>query len=292
MWHPVDSTLVHKKSASQVLLVAAEDLGAGSLGIDVALSPDHPLAGRLPLDATLLGVEMMRQCAIAFAHRGGGVPLGWAFLMNELTFNWHGGKLPESPGQFTGRVHVRLCASRMRKGQISDLQLEADYVSGNVILGSGHGDLSVLPPQTFRAIRRNAPAMTGEDTGALGVVLAGVNQMPGVLNAQLVWNFRDRFIFDHVSDHLSGMLFARAALQSHLLVSGSQALEFSLRCENFAEYDDAVHISSSSDGSGATLTTITQSGRNIAFGRCIGPRIMGTAGPEAGRFHRQLTPAP
>lgn len=292
MWYAVDSALVHKESASQVLLLAAEGLEEGSLGIDVALSPSHPLAGRLPASATLLGVEMMRQCAIAFAHLDGDVPLGWAFLMNELSFSWHGDKLPESPGQFAGRVNVRLCASRMRKGQISDLQLEADYVSGKVILGSGHGDLSVLPPRAFRAIRRNAPAVTGENTGAPGVVLANVNQMPGVLDAQLVWNFRDSFIFDHRSDHLSGMLFARAVLQSHLLVSGSQALGFSLRCENFAEYNDAVHVSASSDGSGATLTTITQSGRNIAFGRCIGPRFPGLAGPVAGRFHRQLTPAP
>ncbi|MGO4383067.1 AfsA-related hotdog domain-containing protein [Specibacter sp. RAF43] len=291
MWHPVDSALVHKKSACQVLPVAAKDLEDGSLGFDVVLSPDHPLAGHLPINATLLGVEMMRQCAIAFAHLGGGVPLGWAFLMNELTFSWHADKLPESPGQFAGRVNMRLCDARMRKGQVSDLQLEADYVSGNVILGSGHGDLSVLPPQAFRAIRRNAPAVTGEDTGSLGVVLANIDRMPGVLDARLVWNFRDPFIFDHVSDHLSGMLFARAALQSHLLVSGAQALGFSLRCENFAEYNDAVHVSAASDGPGATLTTITQSGRNIAFGRCIGPRVADVAWPAAGRFHRQLTPA-
>ncbi|MFF5793295.1 AfsA-related hotdog domain-containing protein [Paeniglutamicibacter sp. NPDC012692] len=290
MRHTVDSSLIHKRSADQVLLLAAETSTDGSLGISVALPHGHPFTNTIPENTTLLGIELMRQCAISFAHLDGGVPKGWAFLMNELSFAWHDGMAPKTPEQFTGRVDVRLLAAKMRKDRISDLQLKADYLADGVVLGSGRGDLSTLPPQTYQAIRRNAAPATREATGPLGTVLANVRHEPEGLEAQLVWNQNDRFIFDHPSDHLSGMLLTSAVLQAHLLLTGSQAQDVSLRCENFAEYDQITRVSTSLTASGETRTTITQSGRNIAFGSCGGHRATDTTGPAVGQFHRQLKP--
>jgi hypothetical protein len=287
MQYTFDSSLVHKTSPDQVLLVSAEPAAGGALSLDVAVPPGHPLANTVPANSTLLGVELMRQCAIAFAHLAAGVPPGWAFLMNELTFSWHGESIPDNAGQFAGRVDVRLRNVKMRKGQVSDLQLEADYVSGGVVVGSGCGDLSCLPPRTYQAIRRNAPKAALESTGLLGAVLADVRRAAGALDGLLVWNQGDRFIFDHHSDHVSGMLFASAVLNAHLLLSGSQSLDFSLRCENFAEYNEPLQVSGTLVEPGKTLTTLTQSGRTIASGLCGGPREA-----DAGQFHRQLSPAP
>ena len=73
MQHLVDNVLVHKHSTKQVLLLAAETCTDGSMKLQVALSAEHPSARNLPSHSTLLGVELMRQCAIAFAHLSGDV---------------------------------------------------------------------------------------------------------------------------------------------------------------------------------------------------------------------------
>lgn len=292
MQHLIERSLIHKTSQTQVLLVSAERKSDGSLELGVALSPGHPFAPTIPTGSTLLGIELMRQCAIAFAHLAAGVPRGWAFLMNELTFTWEGESVPTRREHFDGHVNVSLHAVKMRREEVSDLQLKAAYVSGGVILGSGCGDLSCLPPRAYQAIRRNAPPVTNVDTGPHGTVLADICQDAAALEARLVWNRQDQFIFDHPSDHLSGMLLASGLLQVHQLLTGSQALALSLRCETFGEYDAPVLVSGSVAAPGETLTTITQSGRTIATGLCGQPQAKHIARLATGRFHRELTTAP
>jgi len=292
MQYSIDSSLVHKTSPDQVLLTTAENTAAGGWDLNVAVPPGHPLAGAIPTASTLLGVELMRQCAIAYAHVAAGVPLGWAFLMNELSFEWHGDSVPANAGEFDGRVSVRQRAVKMRKGQVSDLQLEADYLSGGLVVGSGSGDLSCLPTRAYQAVRRNAPKTGVGNTGPLGAVLAGELRQAGTLDAVLVWNQGDRFIFDHPSDHVSGMLFASAVLESHRLLSGSQALGFSLQCENFAEYNQPVHVMGTRVDQENTLTTISQAGLAVASGFCGGPRLADAGATPDRQFHRQLSAAP
>ncbi len=289
MSQTVDSSLVHKSSANQVMLLGVELHEDGSMGIDVGLSEAHPSAGMLPSCSTLLGVELMRQCAIAYAHLGAGVPRDWAFLMNEITFSWQDGYVPHTAEEFTGNAEVRLHAVKKRKGQVSDLQLDVEYIRDGLVWGRGSGDFSVLPPRAYQAIRRNAPIATAESTGPLGAVLAEARKGPEALEARLVWNQEDRFIFDHPSDHVSGMLLANALLQAHLVLAGSQAVDFSLSCVSFAEHDAPVHVVARLAGADRSRISITQSGREIATGRGSGPQA---DVPFLGVFRRQLTPVP
>ncbi|ALE05669.1 hypothetical protein AL755_09550 [Arthrobacter sp. ERGS1:01] len=291
MRQSIEGSLVHKSSPNQVLLLSADASQDGTLRLIVGLSPQHPSAGSLPSASTLVGVELMRQCAIAFAHLSGGVPRGWAFIMNQLSFAWLEGAMPTASEQFAGHVDVRLRAVKMRRDQVSDLQLEADFMAGGVILGSGCGDLSCLPPRAYQAIRRNAPTEAIASTGPLGAVLADIRRSDGELEAQLVWNRGDTFIFDHPSDHVSGMLLASALLQSHHLLAGSQAGDFSMQCHNFGEFNAPVTVSAVAHGAGRTVVTMTQSGRIIASGQCGKPVGAPDAGPAVERFHRVLTPA-
>lgn len=287
MSQAVDSSLVHKSSAKQVMLLGAELHEDGSMGIDVELSEAHPSAGMLPSSSTLLGVELMRQCAIAFAHLVAGVPRDWAFLMNEITFSWQDGYVPHTAEEFTGHAEVRLYAVKKRKGQVSDLQLEVEYIRDGLVRGRGSGDFTVLPPRAYQAIRRNAPAAREESTGPLGMVLADARETPETLEAQLVWNQADRFIFDHPSDHVSGMLLAKGLLDAHLRLTGNPAALFNLRCVGFAEHDAPVHVLARLAGPGSVRIAIVQSGREIADGHAIGELA---EAPSRGGFRRQLTP--
>jgi hypothetical protein len=291
MRYPIESSLVHKTSAEQLMLVSADSTTKGTLSLHVGLPNGHPSLNAIPAKSMLLSVELMRQCAIAFAHLAGGVPQGWAFLMNQLTFTWDNGSVPTTPEQFLGRVDVRLRAVKMRREQVSDLQLEADFIADGEILGHGCGDLSCLPPRAYQAIRRNAPPVANTSTGALGTILTDTRLNPGTLESLLVWNREDQLIFDHPSDHLSGMLLASALLEAHLVLTGAQAVDFGLWCENFAEYDAPVQVSSTIKGPGQTQTLITQSGRTIASGSCGGRRTEDAMPRATGPFHRELTPA-
>ncbi|MGP5319203.1 AfsA-related hotdog domain-containing protein, partial [Arthrobacter rhombi] len=214
-----------------------------------------------------------------------GVPRDWAFLMNEITFTWQDGHIPETAAGFAGDADVRVHAVKTRKGQVSDLQLEVEYTRGGVVRGRGNGDFSVLAPRSYQAVRRNAPTEAAESTGELGQTLAGVRKEPGKLEAGLVWNREDRFMFDHPSDHVPGMLMANALLQAHLLLTGEQAVEFRLRCVGFAEHGTEVHIGSDLTGPGQSRISITQAGKEIAVGHGNGPR---TGRTSSGAFHRRL----
>ncbi|MGP5220441.1 AfsA-related hotdog domain-containing protein [Arthrobacter rhombi] len=289
MRQAVDRSLVHKNSADQVMLLTAELGEDGSMRLGVGLPTTHPSADMLPSCSTLLGVELMRQCAIVFAHLGAGVPRDWAFLMNEITFTWQDGHIPETAAGFAGEADVRVHAVKTRKGQVSDLQLEVEYIRGGVTRGRGSGDFSVLAPRSYQAVRRNAPTEAAESTGPLGQVLAGVRKEPGTLEAGLVWNLEDRFMFDHPSDHVPGMLMANALLQGHLLLTGEQAVGFRLRCVGFAEHGTEVHIGSDLTGPGQSRISITQAGKEIAVGHGNGPR---TGRTSSGSFHRRLATEP
>ncbi|MHA7304809.1 AfsA-related hotdog domain-containing protein [Arthrobacter sp. TMN-49] len=291
MWHTIESSLVHKHSPEQVLVSSAHSEPDGSLVLDVALAPTHPATGTNPIVPTLLGIELMRQATIAFAHLTGEVPRDWAFLMNEINFLWRSEPLPMTPEKFAGRVQVRLQAKRMRNGHVGDLQVEADFLSGRAIVGTGFGDLSCLPPRAYQAIRRNAPPATDQSTGPLGTVLANVSYESRALEALLVWSREDKFIFDHPSDHLSGMLLASAVLEAHQMMAGTQALNISFLCHNFAEYDSPIRVSGSLNDAGQSTIAISQSGRAVATGRCAGSMYGDGSVPAAACFHRQLSPS-
>ncbi|UVJ40018.1 AfsA-related hotdog domain-containing protein [Arthrobacter sp. CJ23] len=282
----IDRTLVHKSSADAVLLSSAERLGEGCWEFEGQLPGEG--GGEASADGVpiILGMELMRQTAIAYAHLEGQVPLDWALLMNVLDFGW----LPEAAHRpattlLAGTVRVNTQSVRMRRDHVSELTLEASYSAGGVLLGAGHGQLSCLSATAYRAIRRNAPAVEQHSTGPLHVVLANVRRDGKRLESELVWNWGDSFIFDHFSDHLPGMLLARAMVEAHRQLTGSEPVHVRIDCGTFGEFNGPVMVVSELCGSAATRVTITQAGRSLADGRCSGPDA-GTA--HAGEASRTI----
>lgn len=266
----IDRTLVHKDDQTAVLLSSATRISDGNWLIGIALPRDHPTASQSASGfATLLAAELIRQTAIAFAHLDGKVPLGWAFLLHELSFSWHENPLTVAgPTALDAHLDVKVHTRKKRKGELSDLQLSATLNSNGVLLGSGYGDLSCLPPTVYKAIRRNAPSVSQVSTSASGNVLANLHIDDDALDAELVWNWQDPFIFDHFSDHLPGMLLSQAILEAHQALTGSDASRLHLRCGTFGEFNSPVQVKGEATSSGDTVVAITQNGQHLATGHC------------------------
>lgn len=286
----IDRSLVHKESSSANLLSSATRLEAGHWRFEVQLPAGISPSPHLGC-TTILAAELIRQTAIAFAHLDGDVPMDSAFLLHELSFAWCRGAFELEAGtSVDSYLDVRIHASRMRKNQLSELQLTGTLLSGDDVLGVAHGDLSCISRQTYKAIRRNAPAVDECNTGELGTDLEDVDLQGRHLRAHVVWNWDDKFIFDHFSDHVPGMLLGRAALVAHEVLTGAPASAISLQCGRFGEFNSAVELEAVMGPDNRTDIAVTQGAATLATATCV--RDVAT-NPEASavQFQRTITTA-
>ena len=298
MVYPIDAVLVHKRAPEQVLLTSAANDPDGCWVFEGTLPPGLPglpaPGPGAPCPATLLAVELVRQAKIAYTHLAWDVPLDWAFIINELSFAW--AREPATiPALHTGllQVRVRSDAMQTRNGRIRDLQLTGDLLSGGTLIGRGHGDFTCLPARSYQALRRSAAPDPGHSTAEEGTVLIDVALGTDTLTGQLAWNRDDRFIFDHASDHVPGILIIQATLKAHQLLTGTTAGHINLLCHNFAEYNAPIALNATMTEPGHTRISITQNGQEVATGNCGTPEPAGTVnegGPSP--FHRLLSITP
>ncbi len=263
--------LVHKTSEDAVLIGRPRSLNGHHWEFDAELPRDGSLSDSSGVP-TLLGIELMRQTAIAYAHLQGHVPLDWALLMNELSFGWLHHIPGTSEGPLKGTVAVSTLAVQRRNELVSKLELEAGFFVAGILLGAGRGRLTCLPRTSYRAIRRDAPAVDRFPSAPRLSGLADVERYGVELRATLAWNWDDPLIFDHLSDHLPGMLLARGMLDAHHLLTGFDAAHVDITCENFGEFNAPAKVSALRFADDETRVSITQTGRTLATGICRGSR--------------------
>ncbi|WP_120521016.1 AfsA-related hotdog domain-containing protein [Arthrobacter celericrescens] len=271
-------TLVHKTSEDAVLIGRPRHLQGHRWEFDAELPRDASAQDSSGIP-TLLGIELMRQTAIAYTHLQGGVPLDWALLMKELSFGWLR-DVPEDPGgPLAGCVAVSTVAVQQRNGLVSGLELEACFLSGGVPLGAGRGRLGCVSRTAYRAIRRNAPAVDRTAAASPHTGLADIRRQGEELQAELVWNWDDPLVFDHFPDHLPGILLARGMLDAHLALTGFDAVQMDIACENFGEFNASAQVLAFRSTPDETRISISQLGRTLATGLCRGSRPNTTARP-------------
>ncbi|WP_434621361.1 AfsA-related hotdog domain-containing protein [Arthrobacter sp. A5] len=127
-----------------------------------------------------------------------------------------------------------------------------------------------MPPQAYKAVRRHAPEVVRTSTGPLGAVLRSVTRDVNTVTGSIVWNWNDPFIFDHFSDHVPGMLFVEAALESHTLLTGQEDPGFRMDYHRFGEFNAPVSLTAWVSGEGTSVFTISQLGHQLATGSCCG----------------------
>lgn len=260
-------SLLHKRASAEVLVGSAHRTKDGA-AFTIELPPTHSTvprgSRRVP---PVLMLEAARQLGIATAHCVLSAPLGWAFIANAISLHW----LTEPVcfptfGPIELEAHVEAVDVPTRNGRPCGLTAEASLGQEGHTVAHAAGRLTFVPPATYRAIRHRAHLPSSRDTRTDDQPLRNIRQTPGQLTAQVGWDWRDRFYFDHDADHVPGMVIAAAACEAqHLFGDGPTPSTLQMEFTRYAELDLPIDVAArTTGGAGAqVLVAFSQGGDPI-----------------------------
>lgn len=252
-------SLVHKRASAEVLVGRPRREGS-ELGFTVELPQAHWTMGigsdRVP---PILILEAVRQLGLATAHYGLSTPQGWRFIAHSMALEWLTTpvRFPQY-GPLEMQAIVRPVDVSTRKGQVAGLTAEArlEHEGREVAVASGR--MSFLPVNTYRAVRRNARRTTSRGTRTDTDALRDIHVDGRELRAEVGWDWRDRFHFDHDSDHVPGMVLAASACRAqHVLTDGNEPSLIDIEFARYAELDRPVHVVATTDQASARPVCVT-----------------------------------
>lgn len=260
----VDRRLVHRRANAEVLLTGLARAGPHAWSAAVQIPRGHVRVGPGGQVAEVLGLEVARQVGIALAHTAYDVPADWAFTLQEAWLAWVQGPAMVPPGRPLDLwVDVRVEDEVLRRGTIAGLGLELTLRAEGEVLARTGGELRVIAPRHYRALRRNAP-----DGGRAPVRRDPVPVLgAGVDSGHIGYDLGDPFFFDHATDYLPGMLLAHAMTflfrRAH---PGVEVGRLTLSCTRFVEHVPLATIRRVADGTGDRFA-FEQDGTEVATGR-------------------------
>lgn len=269
----VNRRIVHRASNASVLLTSIHRLRsdtwlAGAQIPRARLLGRHSTGRAVPL---LFGVEVLRQCGLAVAHAGLGVPLGHSFTMSDLSFAWSGDGVPEYPafGPIEAEARVEATDVIHRRGEITGIRLRLNLRAEDRDLAEGGGLLRCLTPAQYRALRRHAPHPEEVPQRNDRSPLRTVRTHPHRLEARLGWNHQDPFTFDHATDHLPGMALMHSAINASERLTGAPLCGLSMEFSRFAEFTPTPRLQAITRNPAVVEVTINQADHIAATGACL-----------------------
>ncbi len=195
-------------------------------------SADHPHylpAGdggpSLPLVA-----ETLRQAVITISHAAYDVPHDHAFVMKALSVELDADR-PALSSMHGVTVDVKCHDVVVGNGELRSMEISLDFLHEDSRFARGTGSLTLLPAGVYQRVRGTVAPVEHRTVGAR-VAAAEVGraveedvllvEAPGP-GHRLVVDTDHPWHFDHPADHLPGMLFVEAAVQSHLLHAADAA---------------------------------------------------------------------
>ena len=225
-------------------------------------SADHP--HYLPTDdggpGLPLVAETLRQAVIAVSHAAYDVPRDHAFVMKALSV-----ELDATPPALTSVHDVRVDLAChdvvVARGELRSMEISLDFVHDGRPFARGAGSLTLLPPAVYERLRGTVSPVRHRTAGPRVAARQVGRAAEG--DVLLAYGSRRRPLprrrphhpwhFDHAADHLPGMLFVEAAVQSHLLRTGD-ATPRAIRAtfDKYAEVapDVAVAVEPRDNGTG------------------------------------------
>ncbi|GAB3295439.1 AfsA-related hotdog domain-containing protein [Pseudoclavibacter terrae] len=266
----VSRELVHKDSEESMLIATMDEVSPDEYLARLRATPPVVQAADTRTTAvsspTLLGLEITRQLGLLMGHRAGGIPLDWAFLLNELSFQGSDAfALGIAANAAAMTASVRISSARVRAGRCDEMTAFAVFEVDHDVVAEGSGSFRCVPRRTYSALRRRqlrAPHPRPSNGALAEVSVHGLD-----LQAHLGWPSANRLIFDHEVDHVPGLLFAQAGIEAHEHLTGTPPQEVALECPRFAEIGEVVSISARRSGHQVS-TAADQAHERVAQVRC------------------------
>ncbi|MFD3542973.1 ScbA/BarX family gamma-butyrolactone biosynthesis protein [Streptomyces sp. NPDC058662] len=279
----VPRELVHRAAVAEVFLTGMCRPAEDRFHVTAQLPRGHsfftPIAGT-HYDPMII-CETIRQVGSYVAHQAFEVPLGHQFLLWSLDYT----TAPEHLliGDTPAGVDLDVvCAEvRMRGTQLQALRYQVTMRHGETVLATGDVGYTVASPAVYRRLRAGhldqrpipslpsaplQPAQVGRYS-PFDVVLAAAPQQPGAdATWQLRYDTRHPVLFDHLGDHLPGMVLLEAARQAAVALTPAPAVlpaSVTSTYQRYAEFGSPLWIHAERTGPARVRVTGVQSGEEV-----------------------------
>ncbi|MFE5580122.1 ScbA/BarX family gamma-butyrolactone biosynthesis protein [Kitasatospora sp. NPDC056531] len=227
----------------------------------------------------LLVAETLRQSVHLVVHAGYGVPVGHAFILQNIRFHCLPDRLAIGAGPVDLEVRISIPGYRSRDTRLFEAEIEIQ-LAGITVAGGGI-DFQVVSPGVYRRLRggRTGLASVRPTTPAVAAALVGRARSEDVLLSatpqEQTWQLRidtgHKTLFQSPKDHAPGMLLLEAARQAATAVSqpgtfipwAADASFFSYVELNEACSIQAHEFTDAATGKRAVRVTAHQSDRSV-----------------------------
>ncbi|MFH9010782.1 ScbA/BarX family gamma-butyrolactone biosynthesis protein [Streptomyces sp. NPDC017943] len=230
----------------------------------------------------LIAAETIRQAGILLAHAEFGVPLGHHFLVSDLSVHVDPEHLRVERTPATLELQVTCTEVKRRGDKLLGFRISVQIRRDGRLAATGGGSLTCITPRVYQRLRAGrlgadgmpqviqltapeAPQVVGR-TSPTDVVLSPIGEAN---RWQLRVDTRHPVLFDHMVDHVPGMVLMEAARQAATATLGRTALPLDVISEftRYVELDapctvEAQHLRTSEDGE-SVLVTAHQGGEQV-----------------------------
>ncbi|MGW2086254.1 ScbA/BarX family gamma-butyrolactone biosynthesis protein [Streptomyces sp. NPDC001880] len=224
----VPRELVHRSAVAEVMLTDWERVDDTHFVISAQWPRGHsfftPVADNY--HDPLIGCETIRQIGILLGHAEFGVPFGHQFLVRDLDIAVRPEHLRMGYEPATLSIDVDCTEINRRGKNLSGLRFETVFHRDGNVVATGGGSFSCMSPAVYRRVRGEhvpgggryqlplispaAPQSVGR-ISPMDVVLSPTSEQN---RWQLRVDTRHPVLFEHVVDHVPGMVLIEAARQA------------------------------------------------------------------------------
>ncbi|KAB1973355.1 ScbA/BarX family gamma-butyrolactone biosynthesis protein [Streptomyces triticiradicis] len=252
----VPKELVHRASVAEVMLTDWARSGEHRFVLAAQWPRGHSFFTNVEgCHDPLIAAETIRQAGLLLAHAEYGVPLGHRFLVSDLGVAVRPAHLRVGAAPASLELDVRCRDVKERRGEVTGFRVEVEVYREGSLAATGGGTLTCIAPRVYQRLRgargpgraRVMPLTAPEPPQSVGrmsptdVVLSPAGG-PG--RWQLRVDTRHPVLFDHMVDHVPGMLLLEAARQAAAAALGHARLPLAVAGEflRYAELDTPCTI--------------------------------------------------
>ncbi|WAX82212.1 ScbA/BarX family gamma-butyrolactone biosynthesis protein [Streptomyces sp. KMM 9044] len=253
----VPKEFVHRASVAEVMLTDWQRRDSSHFAVAAQWPRGHSFFTAVQgCHDPLIAAETIRQAGVLLCHAELGVPLGHHFLMRNLNFSVHPGRLLVGSAPASIGLDVTFFDTKRHRGRLVAGRIEAVLRRDGHAVATGGASFTCASPAVYRRIRGRqrpdggcpelplAAPLPPQSVGRLlpmDVVLSPTEETG---RWQLRTDIRHPVLFDHPVDHVPGMALIEAARQATTATLGRGSLPLSVETDfmRYVELDAPCFI--------------------------------------------------
>lgn len=293
----VPKELVHRASVAEVMLTDWARVDDHHFTVVAQWPRGHSFFATVDdCHDPLIAAETIRQAGILLAHAEYGVPLGHHFLVSDLSVAVRPEHVRVDWTPASLELDVKCFDVKERGGAVTGFRIEVEIHRDGSLAATGGGSLTCITPRVYERLRAaHFPGPDGPRVIALtapeppqtvgrmsptDVVLSPIGEPH---RWQLRVDTRHPVLFDHMVDHVPGMVLLEAARQAAAATLGHASLPLAIASEfeRYVELDAPCTVEAcrvpGADPDGAETVLVTAYQDETPVFRCtvtMAPPVM------------------